>query len=266
MKSTYGSTRPTHTRLVVITIFTRGVRPSPFFKIKRNKTDMHCQLCVGLPIGSLTSAPVVYKFGFWLLNWNFRAIGCLIELDELEEAEDYIENFRKKFPEHRNASSFNSLQEEFKEKKAKKNKKKKGNDKQDRWRQVSPMIPSARPTVPPVVITIFTWKLFFCTMLKRRNGRMSCVKTVISTGRDCGLAEWINKCYKLPSLIGHSSDITIIWVIWRIIHVGYGKVLYFTMIVKSWEYYYISTGCISTHCNEKLSVRRCSTKKIDHNS
>ena len=52
------------------------------------------------------------------------------------------------------------------------------------------MIPSARPTVPPVAITIFTWKLFcFARFWKvRTNGRMD---NVITTCRESGSAKWI---------------------------------------------------------------------------
>ena len=48
------------------------------------------------------------------------------------------------------------------------------------------MIHSAGPTVPPVVITIFSWK-FFCEILKT-----TCEKIVITTGRYCESASWIN--------------------------------------------------------------------------
>ena len=56
--------------------------------------------------------------------------------------------------------------------------------------------PSARPTSLSVVITIFTWNLFcFARIWKNveTDGRKACVKTVIiTTGRDCVWAEWIN--------------------------------------------------------------------------
>ena len=51
---------------------------------------------------------------------------------------------------------------------------------------MSSMIPSARPTIPPVA-----------EILKSGNGwtdgRATCVKLVITAGRNCGLAKWINK-------------------------------------------------------------------------
>ena len=123
--------------------------------------------------------------------------------------------------------------------------------------QVSSMIHSARPTVPPVANIAFTWNLFcfekwgrmdlqqtynmcenndhnrpwlwsglvdqqnskdwdkkcvindphspsssdhylyfkivlFCLVLKCGDGRMTCEKTMITTGRNCGSPEWIN--------------------------------------------------------------------------
>ena len=58
-------------------------------------------------------------------------------------------------------------------------------------RQVSSMIHSDRPTISPIMNIVFTWNLFcfdrFCT----RDVRTTCVKTMITTGRDCGSAEWI---------------------------------------------------------------------------
>ena len=60
------------------------------------------------------------------------------------------------------------------------------------------MIPSARPTVPPVAIIIFKRRLF-CDILKSGDGRTDiwtevCGKIMITTGRgrECGSAEWIN--------------------------------------------------------------------------
>ena len=56
------------------------------------------------------------------------------------------------------------------------------------------MIPSARPTVPPVAITILIWNLFcFARVWKVKHGRM-CVKTIITNSTDCESFEWINKC------------------------------------------------------------------------
>ena len=54
------------------------------------------------------------------------------------------------------------------------------------------MIHSARPTVPPVAITILIWKLF-CEILKSGDGQTARVKIVITTGVT-GSASWINLC------------------------------------------------------------------------
>ena len=67
---------------------------------------------------------------------------------------------------------------------------------QKKTRQVSSMIHSARPTVSPVVKIVFTGNLF-CFLLYfekdgRTDGQTTCAKTIIPTGRDFGLAEWIN--------------------------------------------------------------------------
>ena len=67
----------------------------------------------------------------------------------------------------------------------------------ERTRQVSSMTHSARPTVSPVATIVFC--CFVLLDLKsgdgrqygRTNGRTTCAKTMITTGRDCGLAEWI---------------------------------------------------------------------------
>ena len=62
-------------------------------------------------------------------------------------------------------------------------------------RQVSSMIHSAKPTVPPVAIILIC--SLFCFVLRdfEKSGRTTCVKTMMTTGRDCGSAEWINKLY-----------------------------------------------------------------------
>ena len=49
------------------------------------------------------------------------------------------------------------------------------------------MIPSARSTVQPVV------SILFLRALKSTDVRMTRVKIIIFTGRDCGSAEWIIK-------------------------------------------------------------------------
>ena len=53
------------------------------------------------------------------------------------------------------------------------------------------MIHSARPTVSPVANIVFCCFVFLD--LKRGDGRTICAKTMIPTGRDFGLAEWIKK-------------------------------------------------------------------------
>ena len=62
-------------------------------------------------------------------------------------------------------------------------------------RQVSSMIHSARPTVSPVV-NVFAWNLFCFAKWGRTDGRTyertTCEKIMITAGRDCRSAEWIN--------------------------------------------------------------------------
>ena len=62
------------------------------------------------------------------------------------------------------------------------------------------MIPSARSTVVAIIIFKQPW---FCDILKSGDGRTdvpteTCEKTIITTARDYGMAEWI-KMYSLPS-------------------------------------------------------------------
>ena len=73
-------------------------------------------------------------------------------------------------------------------------------------RQVSSMIHSARPTVSPVVSIVFAWNLFcFARFWKvGTNVRTICAKTMITTGSDCGPAEWIN-CYKFLKTLSWMS-------------------------------------------------------------
>ena len=54
---------------------------------------------------------------------------------------------------------------------------------------MSSMIPSARPTVTPIAITLFYDNCFVLAMFKRTDGQKTHVKAVITTGRDCGSAE-----------------------------------------------------------------------------
>ena len=78
---------------------------------------------------------------------------------------------------------------------------------------VSSMIPSARTTIPPVAITIVTWKLLhfvrFWKVLK-----MTCMKIVITTGKVCGSAEWIKKYINFPGRGGCSV------FVWCYLHWG----------------------------------------------
>ena len=53
----------------------------------------------------------------------------------------------------------------------------------------SSMIQLARPTVPPVAITIVLENYFVLYVFKS----VICVKTMLISGRDCGSVEWINK-------------------------------------------------------------------------
>ena len=71
-----------------------------------------------------------------------------------------------------------------------------------RTRKVSSMIHSARPTVSPVENIVFAWNLFcFARFWKLgMDGRITRAKTMITTGRDCGSAEWIKR-WKLELFI-----------------------------------------------------------------
>ena len=55
------------------------------------------------------------------------------------------------------------------------------------------MIPSARPIVLAVAITILTWNLFCFPRFWEFGGRTPRVTIVIATVGDCGSANWINK-------------------------------------------------------------------------
>ena len=60
-------------------------------------------------------------------------------------------------------------------------------------RQMSSMIHSVRPTVSPVANIVFT--LLDFEKWGRTDGRTTCAKTMIPTGRDFGLAKWINTSF-----------------------------------------------------------------------
>ena len=65
-------------------------------------------------------------------------------------------------------------------------------------RHVSSMIYSARPIVLPVVNIVFAWNLFcFENWDGRTYEQTTCAKTMITTGRDCGSASWINYKHSL---------------------------------------------------------------------
>ena len=72
---------------------------------------------------------------------------------------------------------------------------------QDRCVCVQLMIRSTRPTVPPVAITNFSWKLFCFARLWKvgtdewTDRQTPSVKIVITTSRDCGPASWINSTF-----------------------------------------------------------------------
>ena len=65
------------------------------------------------------------------------------------------------------------------------------------------MIHSARPIVTPVANIVFC--CFVLLDLKSGDGRTyvrtKCAKTIIPTGSDCGLAEWINKVSEIETLM-----------------------------------------------------------------
>ena len=70
---------------------------------------------------------------------------------------------------------------------------------------MSSMIHSARPIVTPVANIVF-----YCFVLLdlksgdgHKDGRTTCAKTIIPTGRDFGLAEWINKTKVANDPLGH---------------------------------------------------------------
>ena len=75
---------------------------------------------------------------------------------------------------------------------------KKKTGQEDMWVCGSLMIPSARPTVPPVAITDLTWNLLsFVRFWKMGTDvRTHCVKIVINT-YDYVPASWINKSFHL---------------------------------------------------------------------
>ena len=65
--------------------------------------------------------------------------------------------------------------------------------------QVSSMIHSARSTVSPLVNIVFALNLFVFLLDFEKLGtniwtvrRTTCAKTMITSDRDCGSAEWIN--------------------------------------------------------------------------
>ena len=66
------------------------------------------------------------------------------------------------------------------------------------------MIHSARPTVSPVANIVF-WFFVFLDLKSGEYIRTTCAKTMIPTGRDCVLAEWINKSseLKVTHIAGH---------------------------------------------------------------
>ena len=95
-----------------------------------------------------------------------------------------------------------------------------------KWtRHVSSMIHSARPNVSPVVNIVFAWHLFcFEKWNGRTYGRMTCAKTMITIGRDCGAAKWIKKYGFLDHFIAHSGWLWIFHLSCRFGSLGQKKV------------------------------------------
>ena len=54
------------------------------------------------------------------------------------------------------------------------------------------MIHLASPSVSPLVKIVFAGNLFCFEKWGRTDGRTTCAKTIITTGRDYGSASWIN--------------------------------------------------------------------------
>ena len=54
------------------------------------------------------------------------------------------------------------------------------------------MIPPARPTISPVVITILTFKMVLYMRDFEKSGQTDEMCEVITTGHECLLSEWIN--------------------------------------------------------------------------
>ena len=69
------------------------------------------------------------------------------------------------------------------------------------------MIHSARPTVSPVANIVFC--CFVYLDLKSGDGRTTCAKTIIPTGRDFGLAEWIKELQKSQTAGGYKISANI---------------------------------------------------------
>ena len=67
------------------------------------------------------------------------------------------------------------------------------------------MIHSARPIVTPEANIVFC--CFVLLHLERGDGRTTCAKTMIPTGRDCGLAEWIKIMFATRRIVRPSERI-----------------------------------------------------------
>ena len=76
---------------------------------------------------------------------------------------------------------------------------KKADENMDKIIKCAELIHSARPIVTPVANIVFCCFVFIdMKRFLRTYGRTTWAKTMIPTGRDCGLAEWINiKCAEL---------------------------------------------------------------------
>ena len=92
-----------------------------------------------------------------------------------------------------------------------------------REKQASSMIHSVRPTVSSVANIVFT--LFYFAKF------WTCAKTIIPTGRDCGLAEWINFLLFVGDDLCEKKYIFSSW----------GKMLAIQLLRHSWNR--LTTGC-----------------------
>ena len=67
------------------------------------------------------------------------------------------------------------------------------------------MIRSARPTVSPLENIVFALFCFASFLKVGTDGRKICAITMIPTGRDCGVAEWISKSRPQEYKVTHQA-------------------------------------------------------------